>query len=172
MASTNGTIFSESMADILTNPVDIYFGSMQAKSAAPVACHVIESNAFTSNQHIRTDLLMEAHPPNPSNLIVRIDRVEGMLSNTIKICKLVKRPCRTSSSSCVPLGLRNAPHVASHYRRRKIQIEFGPKTLDRGNRRSRLDEPCPIHKNPKHMARSAVSSRSFDDVSLRPIPAR
>jgi hypothetical protein len=35
----------------------------------------------------------------------------------------------------------------------KIQIESGPKTPDRGNRRSHLDEPCPIHENPKHTAR-------------------
>jgi hypothetical protein len=52
MASTNGVIFPESMADILANPVDIYFGSMQATSAAPAACLVIEDNAVTANQQI------------------------------------------------------------------------------------------------------------------------
>jgi hypothetical protein len=46
-------------------------------------------------------------------LIAKIDRVEGMLSDTIKICERVKRPRRTSSSSSMPLGLRNAAHVAS-----------------------------------------------------------
>jgi hypothetical protein len=50
------------------------------------------------------------------------------------------------------LGSRNAAHVASRYMKRKIQIESGPKTPDRGNRRSHLDEPCPIHENPKHTA--------------------
>jgi hypothetical protein len=50
----------------------------------------------------------------------------------------------------MPLGLRNAAHVASHCMKRKIQVESGPKTQDRGSCRSHLDEPCPIHKNPKH----------------------
>jgi hypothetical protein len=53
----------------------------------------------------------------------------------------------------MPLVLRNVAHVASRYMKRKIQIESGPKTQDRGSRRSHLDEPCPIHENPKHTAR-------------------
>jgi hypothetical protein len=52
----------------------------------------------------------------------------------------------------MPLGLRNAAHVASRYMKRKIQIESGLKTQDRGSFRSHLDEPCPIHENPKHTA--------------------
>jgi hypothetical protein len=154
MASTNDVIFLKSMADILANPVDICFGSMPAKSTAPAACLVIESNAVTSNQHVGTDLLMETHPPTPSNLITGIDRVEGMLSDTIKVCERVKRPRRTpTKSSSMPFGLRNAAHVASCYMKRKIQIEYGPKTSDRGNHRSHLDDPCPIHENTKHTAR-------------------
>jgi hypothetical protein len=48
MASTNGIIFPESMADILANPVDICFGSMPATSTTPAACLVIEGNAVTT----------------------------------------------------------------------------------------------------------------------------
>jgi hypothetical protein len=71
----------------------------------------------------------------------------------IKVCERFKRPCRTSPSSTMPLGLCNAAHVASRYMKRKIQIESGPKTPDRGSWRSHLDEPCPIHENPKYTAR-------------------
>jgi hypothetical protein len=49
MASTNGVIFPESMADILANPVDIFFGSVLATSTAPDACLVIEGNAVTAD---------------------------------------------------------------------------------------------------------------------------
>jgi hypothetical protein len=63
MASTNNIIFPESMVDILTNPVDICFGSMPVKSIAPAACLVIEGNTVTTNQHIETDLSLETHPP-------------------------------------------------------------------------------------------------------------
>jgi hypothetical protein len=47
MASTNDVIFPSSMADILANPVDIFFGSMPATATAPAACLVIESNTVT-----------------------------------------------------------------------------------------------------------------------------
>jgi hypothetical protein len=50
MASTNGIIFQESMANILANPVDICFGSMPAKSTTPTACLVNEGNAVTTDQ--------------------------------------------------------------------------------------------------------------------------
>jgi hypothetical protein len=62
MASTNGVIFPESMADILANPVDICFGSMPVKPT----CLVIEGNAITTDQQIETDLLPETHPPTHS----------------------------------------------------------------------------------------------------------
>jgi hypothetical protein len=52
MASTNGVIFPESMADILANPIDIRFGSMPVKSTTPAACLVIDGNAVTTNQQI------------------------------------------------------------------------------------------------------------------------
>jgi hypothetical protein len=83
------------MADFLANPVDICFGSMPAKFTGPAACLVIEGNAVTTDQHIKTDLSSEIHPPTPSDLIAGIDRVEGMLYNTIKICERVKRPRMT-----------------------------------------------------------------------------
>jgi hypothetical protein len=41
--------------------------------------------------------LTETRPPTPSDLIVGIDRVEGMLSDTIQVCARVKRPRMTSS---------------------------------------------------------------------------
>jgi hypothetical protein len=128
MDSTNGVIFLKSMANILANPVDICFGSVPAKSTTPAACLVIRGNAITTDQQIGTDLLTETHTPTPSYLIAGIDRVEGMLSDMIKVRERVKRPCRTSSSSSMPLGLRNAAHVASRYMKHKIQIESGPKT--------------------------------------------
>jgi hypothetical protein len=74
MASTNGFIFPESMVDILANPIDICFGSMPAKSTTPTICLVIEGNAVTADQQIGADLLMETHPPTPSDLIARLCR--------------------------------------------------------------------------------------------------
>jgi hypothetical protein len=104
MASTNGVIFPESMADFIANPFDICFGSMPATSTAPTASLVIEGNAVTTNQQVEIDLLKKTHPPTPCNLIARIDRVQGMPSDTINVCERVKRPRTTSSTSSMPLG--------------------------------------------------------------------
>jgi hypothetical protein len=149
------------MADILANPVDICFGLMSVTSTAPAACLVIEGNAVTTNQQIETDLSTKTHPPTPSDLIARIDRVEGMLSDTIKVCERVKRPRATSSPSSMPLGLRNAAHVASRDMKHKIQIESGLKSEDRGSNRNHLNEPCPIHEKSKHTARQCRILKKF-----------
>jgi hypothetical protein len=70
MASTNDVIFPESMADILSNPVDICFGSIPATSTTPAACLTIEGNAVTTNQQIKTDLSSETHQPTDRNISV------------------------------------------------------------------------------------------------------
>jgi hypothetical protein len=153
MASTNDVIFLENMEDILSSAIDICFGSIPATSIAPAACLVIEGNVVTTDQQIETDLSLETHPPTPSDPITGIHRVEGMLSDTIKVCERVKRPRTTSSTSSMPLGLLNAAHVASRFMKRKIQIQSGPKTQDRGGYRNHFDEPCHIHEKSKHTAR-------------------
>jgi hypothetical protein len=126
---------------------------MSVTSTAPAACLVIEGNAVTTNQQIETDLSKKTHPPTPSDLIAGIDHAGDTISNTIKICEHAKCPRTTPSTSCMPLGLRNAARVASRYMKRKIQIESGLYHQDRGSCRNHLDEPCPIHENPKHTAR-------------------
>jgi hypothetical protein len=142
------------MADFLANPVDIYFSSMPAESTALAACLVIKSKVVTSNQEVESDLLAETHPPTPRDLIARLDHVEGMLSNMIKVCECAKCPCRTTPPSPhMPLSLRNAAHAASRYIKRKIQIESGPNTPHHGNCKGHLDDPCPVHEDSKHTDR-------------------
>jgi hypothetical protein len=113
-----------------------------ATSTTPTACLVIEGNAVTTNQQIKTYMSTKTHPPTPSDLIAGIDRVEGMLSDTIKVCECVKHPRTTSSPSSIPLGLRNAAHVASRYMKHKIQIESGLNSQDCESRKNHIDEPC------------------------------
>jgi hypothetical protein len=157
MASTNGVIFPESMANFLANPVDICFGSMPATSTTPAACLVIKGNAVTTNQQIEMDLSKKTHPPTPSDLITGIDRAEDIPSDTIKICERIKHP-RTSS---MPLVLRNVTHVASRDMKHKNQIESGLNPQDRGSYGNHLDEPCPIYENSKHTARQCCVLKKF-----------
>jgi hypothetical protein len=149
------------MADFLANHVDICFGSMPTTSTAPAACLVIEGNAITTNQQIETDMSKKTHPPTPNDLIAGIDRVEGMLSDTIKVCEHVKRPRATPTTSSMPLGLRNTAHIASRYMKCKIQVESGLYSQDRGSRKNHLDEPCPIHENSKHTAHQCRVPKKF-----------
>jgi hypothetical protein len=164
MASTNSVVFPESMADILTNTVDICFGLMPVKSITPAACLIIEGNAITTDQQIGTDLLTETHPPTPSDLIAGIDRVEGMISDTTKVCERLKRPRKTPSPSSMPLGLHNTTHVASRYMKRKIQIESGPKTVEAAGATS--TNPALSTKIQNTQRASAVSSKSFVNLLL------
>jgi hypothetical protein len=127
----------------------------------PAAYLVIEGNAVTTNQQIEMDLLTKNHPPTPSDLITGIDCVEGMLSDTIKVCEHVKRPRTTPSASSIPLGLRSATHSASGYMKHKIQIESGFNSQDRGRCRNHLDEPCPIHEKSKHTTRHCRVLKKF-----------
>jgi hypothetical protein len=140
MASTNGIIFPESMADFLANPVDICFGSVPLTSTAPATCLVIKGNVVTTHQQIETDLSKKTHPPTPSNLIAGIDRVGDMLSDTIKVCEHDKRPRTTPSTFSMAIGLRNAAHVASRYMKRKIQIQSGLYHQHRGETDARRQE--------------------------------
>jgi hypothetical protein len=94
-----------------------------------------------------------------------------MLSDTIKVYERVKRPHTTFLTSSMPLGLRNAAHVASRYMKRKIQVESGLYSQDRGSRGNHLDSPALSTKTPNTPHASAVSSRSFANLLLRPITA-
>jgi hypothetical protein len=49
MASINDVIFPESIADFITNPVNIRFGSMPAKTTTPATCLIIEGNTVTTD---------------------------------------------------------------------------------------------------------------------------
>jgi hypothetical protein len=101
------------------------------------------------------------HPPTHSDLIAKIDRVEGILSDTTKVCEHVKRPRTTPSTSSMPLDLRNAAHIASRYVKRKIQIESGFNSQDRGSCGNHLNEPCHVHEKSKHTARQCRVLKKF-----------
>jgi hypothetical protein len=134
MASPSNVIFMERMADFLTNPISICFGSMPAEPTVPAAYIVIEGNTVTFHQQVESDLLAETHPPTPRGLIAGLDRVKDMPFDTIKVYERVKCPRRTSTPSPrMPLGLRNTAPATSRYMKNKIQIKSGPKIPHHGN---------------------------------------
>jgi hypothetical protein len=121
MASLSGVVYPERMVDFLANLIDISFGSMPVGSSSLAAYLVMESTAVMSNQQVESDLLAETHPPTPHDLIVGLDRIESILSDTIKVCKCTKQPRETTSPSlCMPLGLWNTAHTVSHHMKKKI----------------------------------------------------
>jgi hypothetical protein len=51
--------------------------------------------------------------------------------------------------------------------KRKIQIDSGLYSQDRGSRGNYPDEPCPIHENSKHTARKCRVLKKLPDLLLR-----
>jgi hypothetical protein len=86
MASTNGVIFLESMADFLANPVDICFGSMPTTSTTPAACLVIEGNAVTTNQQIKTNLSRSHHRLQCSRTTLRVHLRRPLVFFVVPTC--------------------------------------------------------------------------------------
>jgi hypothetical protein len=113
-------VFPVSMADFLTNPVKISFGSFSATFTAPA---VIAPPTATPNEHvseIRLNALVEdlpekTHPPAPFDLVAGMDHVINMMMKTLQICEQAQRPLgRYLVHSHVPFGLRSSVKVYSN----------------------------------------------------------
>jgi hypothetical protein len=84
-----------------------------------VRLRIVEGYVFypstTTDQQIGTDLLTETRPPTSSDLVTGINRVEGMLSDTIKVCEAsnaLAGPHRPLAASW--LGQRSSRSITLH----------------------------------------------------------
>jgi hypothetical protein len=94
---------------------------------------------------------MKTHPPTPSNLIVVLNHVESMPSDTIKIRESVNALAGLLHLRLACPTACGAQLVWSDHMKKKIQIHFGsttttPQTPVCGARKDVLDDPCPVHK--------------------------
>jgi uncharacterized cupredoxin-like copper-binding protein len=90
MVARSGVIFPASMADILTDPVEICFSSFAAtptvlaavtSPTASVKVPKTSAVAPSSGQKSKT------HPPKPYDLVQGMERVIDMMEETLHICE-------------------------------------------------------------------------------------
>jgi hypothetical protein len=119
-----------SMADILTNPVEIYFGSFTATSttltAAATPPTVSVKAPVTSDAAPSSGKKSKTHPSEPYDIVQGMERVIHMMEETLQICE---RPqCSTQDASnhkTLPFGLRPPSDAHAHQAAKSIQIQSG-----------------------------------------------
>jgi hypothetical protein len=90
MVARFSVVFSVSMADILTDPVEICFGSFAATSTTLAA-------ATSQTASVKTPATPDAapsfskksktHPPKPYDIVQGMERVIDMMEETLQICE-------------------------------------------------------------------------------------
>jgi hypothetical protein len=74
------------MADILTDPVEIYFGSFMATSttlAAATSLAIIVKIPATPAPTSATDLKLKTHPPKPYDIVQGMEHTINMMEETL-----------------------------------------------------------------------------------------
>jgi hypothetical protein len=122
MAARSGVVFPASMADILTNPVEICFGSFTVTSTALVAATSPTASVeapTTSDAVPSSGKKLKTHPPKPYDIVQGMERVIDMMEETLQICERAQRSTQdVSHCKTFPFGLRPPNNM---YTRRAVK---------------------------------------------------
>jgi uncharacterized cupredoxin-like copper-binding protein len=115
MVVRSGVIFPASMVDILSNPVEICFGSFTTTSTAlaavtsPTASMKVPA---TSDVATNSGKKSKTHPPKPYDIVQGMERFIDMMEETLQICKKAQRSTQdVSHRKTFPFGLRSPSGV-------------------------------------------------------------
>jgi hypothetical protein len=110
MVARSGVVFPVSMAEILTNHVEICFGPFTATSTALAAATspvTVEKIPMIPLAVPVSDLASKIHPPKPYDIIQGMECVIDMMEETLQICERAQRSTQTASCcKTFPFGLR------------------------------------------------------------------
>jgi hypothetical protein len=90
MVARSGVVFPASMADILANPMEIYFGSFTATSTVLVATTSPATAVKIPATPVAVpvfDLVSKTHPPRPYDIIQGMGHVIDVMEETLQICE-------------------------------------------------------------------------------------
>jgi hypothetical protein len=90
MEARSGIVFPAGMADILANPVEIYFSSFTVTSTVLAAATSPTTSVkvlATSGVAPSSGQKSKTHPPKPYDLVQGMERVIDMMEETLQICK-------------------------------------------------------------------------------------
>jgi hypothetical protein len=172
MAARSGVVFPASMADILANPVEIFFGSFTANSTALAA-------ATSSTAYVEALATLDVvpsfgkksktHPPKPYDIVQGMERVIGMMEETLQICERAQRSMQDASHrKTFAFGLRAPSGVYTRQAAKSIQIQFGRQQpsgdlkVEPRARRDPLDVPCIYHKGAWQILRGCRLRKKID----------
>jgi hypothetical protein len=148
------------MADILTNPVEISFGSFTATSIAlaaacsptafvkaPATCDAAPSSGKKS----------KTHPPKPYDIVQGMERVIDMTEEIPQICERAQRSMQDASHrKTFTFGRRPPSDMYTRQVAKSIQIQSGRQQpsgdlkVETRAHRDPLDVPCIYHKGAWH----------------------
>jgi hypothetical protein len=117
------------MVDILADPVEICFGSFTATSTSQAAVTSLAASAeapVTLNTVPSSSEKSKTHLPKPYDLVQGMERVIGMVEETLQICERAQRSTQDASHRrTFPFGLRPAGDVHARQAAKSIQIQSG-----------------------------------------------
>jgi hypothetical protein len=107
------------MADILTNPVEICFGSFTAAPTVPAdrtspatAVKIVTAPATAPTPTLVFDLASKTHPPKPYDIVQGMERIIDMMEETLQICGRAQHSTQmVSHHKTFPFGLRPSSDV-------------------------------------------------------------
>jgi hypothetical protein len=172
MVASSSVIFPMSMADVLTNPVEICFGSfmkisttLAAATSSMVSTKVLATPvaAPSSNQKSKT------HPPKPYDIVQGMEQVIDMTEETLQICERAQHSTQDASHrKTFPFGLRPSSDAHARQAAKTIQIQSGWRDssvdlkIKPHARRDPLDVPCTYHKGTWHTLRGCRLRKKID----------
>jgi hypothetical protein len=86
MVTRSGVVFPTSMADILTNPVEICFGSFAVTSTVSAAATSPATTVKTPLTPVAvpiSDLESKTHPPKPYDIVQGMEHIIDMMNETL-----------------------------------------------------------------------------------------
>jgi hypothetical protein len=160
MAARSGILFPASMVDILTNPVEICFGSFKATStmlAAATSPTASVKAPTTSDATSSFGKKSKTRPPKPYDIIQGMERVIDMMEETLQIYERAQCSMQDASHrKTFPFSLQPPNDVYTQQVAKSIQIQSGQQQpsdnlkVETHVRHDRLDVPCIYHKGARH----------------------
>jgi hypothetical protein len=156
MVDRSGVVFLASMADILANPVEIFFGSFTATSTTLVAATSPTASVkapATLDDAPSSSKKSKTYPPKPYDIVQGMERVINMMEETLQIYERAQRSTQDASHrKTFPFGLRPSSDVYARQVAKSIQIRSGIQQpsgdlkVETRARRDPLDMSCTYHK--------------------------
>jgi hypothetical protein len=123
----------------------------------------------TPNTDPSSDQKSKTHPPKPYDIVQGMERVIGMMEETLQICKRAQRSTQDGSRrKTFPFGLRPSSDAHARHAAKSIQIQSrrwessGDLKIEPRTCRDPLNILCTYHKGARHTLRGCRLRKNID----------